>query len=206
MSVSLPMAEGPGYPEGFPLLPHPAEMIMGLFAFGILYFVVKKYVAPGFEKAYDNRTEAIEGGIEKAKKAQADADAAKKKYEDRLASAQDEASKIRERAKEQGAQIVADMRQQAKDEAARITATAHKQVEAERQQAMVSLRSDVGQISTNLASRIVGESLEDSARQSNVIERFLAELESGAPADDEASADNDAPADAQTSATTGGES
>jgi F-type H+-transporting ATPase subunit b len=194
MNVSLPMAEGPGYPEGFPLLPHPAEMIMGLIAFGVLYFVVKKYVVPSFEKAYDERTAEIEGGIEKAKKAQADADAAKKKYEDRLATANDEASKIREKAKEQGAQIVAEMRQQAKDEAARITATAHKQVEAERQQAMVSLRGDVGEISTNLASRIVGESLEDPARQSNVIERFLAELESS-------TAD-----DAQAPAKTGGES
>jgi F-type H+-transporting ATPase subunit b len=194
MNVSLPMAEGPGWPEGFPLLPHPAEMIMGLVAFAILYLIVKKYVVPGFEKAYDDRTAAIEGGIEEAKKKQAEAEKAKKKYEDQLASAHEEASAIRERAKEQGAQIVAEMRQQAKDEAARITATAHKQVEAERQQAMVSLRGQVGEISTDLASRIVGESLEDQERQNNVIERFLAELESSTAED------------AQTPAATGGES
>lgn len=187
MSISLPMAEGPGYPEGFPLLPHPAEMIMGLISFVILYFVVKKYVAPAFEKAYDDRTAAIEGGIEEAKQAKAEANEAKKKYEDQLATANEEASAIREKAKEQGAQIVAEMREQAKDEAARITATAHKQVAAERQQAMTTLRSEVGEISTNLASRIVGESLHDEARQSGVIERFLADLESST-ADDAATA------------------
>ncbi len=185
MSVSLPMAEGVGYPEGFPLLPHPAEMIVGLVAFGILYLVFAKYVVPALEKNYDERTAAIEGGMEEAEKAQAEAEAAKKKYEDQLASAQDEASAIREKAKEQGAQIVSEMRQQAKDEAARITATAHKQIEAERQQAMVSLRSEVGEISTNLASRIVGESLQDETRQSGVVERFLEELESST-ADDAA--------------------
>ncbi|MGB3828194.1 MAG: F0F1 ATP synthase subunit B [Ornithinimicrobium sp.] len=179
MSVSLPMAEGgPGYPEGFPLLPHPAEMIVGLIAFGILYWVFAKYVVPALEKNYDERTAAIEGGMEEAEQAKAEAEAAKKQYEDQLATAHDEASRIREKAKEDGAQIIADMRAQAKDEAARITATAHKQVEAERQQAMVTLRSEVGEISTNLASRIVGESLQDETRQSGVIERFLAELES----------------------------
>ncbi|HKJ12836.1 MAG TPA: F0F1 ATP synthase subunit B [Ornithinimicrobium sp.] len=194
MGVSISMAEGPGYPEGFPLLPHPAEMIMGVIAFVILYFVAKKYVVPAFEKAYEDRTEAIEGGMEKAERLQEEAREAKKKYEDQLAGAHDEASAIREKAKEQGAQIVAEMREQAKAEAARITATAHKQVDAERQQAMVSLRSEVGEISTNLASRIVGESLEDQDRQNNVIERFLSELESS-------SAD-----DAQTPANAGGES
>lgn len=185
MRISLPMAEGPGYPEGFPLLPHPAEMIMGLIAFGLLYLMVRKYVVPAFEKNYEERTASIEGRIEEAKQAKSEADAARKKYEDQLANAQDEASEIREKAKQQGAQIVAEMREQAKDEAARISATAHKQVEAERQQAMVTLRSEVGEISTNLASRIVGESLHDEARQNGVIERFLADLESST-ADDAA--------------------
>ena len=64
-------------------------------------------------------------------------------------------------------------------EAARITETAHKQIEAERQQAVVSLRGEVGRISTDLASRIVGESLDDETRQKGIVERFLAELESG---------------------------
>ncbi len=183
MSVSLPMAETTGWPAGFPLLPHPAEMIIGLIAFGILYLVFAKKVVPALEKAYDERTAAIEGGMEEATAAKAEAEAAKKQYEDQLATAHDEASAIREKAKEQGAQIIAEMREQAKDEAARITATAHKQVEAERQQAMVTLRGEVGEISTNLASRIVGESLHDETRQSGVIERFLAELESSTASD-----------------------
>ncbi|MGB5953443.1 MAG: F0F1 ATP synthase subunit B [Ornithinimicrobium sp.] len=192
------MAEGPGYPEGFPLLPHPAEIIIGFIAFGILYLMVRKYVVPAFEKNYDERTASIEGRIEEAKQAKAEADAARKKYEDQLAKANDEASSIREKAKEQGAQIVSEMREQAKDEAARITATAHKQVEAERQQAMVTLRSEVGEISTDLASRIVGESLQDEARQSGVIERFLADLES--------STADDAAVSPTESATAGGDS
>ncbi len=90
-----------------------------------------------------------------------------------------EASRIRAEAQEQGAAIIADLRNHAQTEATRITEAAHKQIEAERQQAVVSLRSEVGHLSTELASRIVGESLHDQARQSGIVDRFLAELEAG---------------------------
>jgi F-type H+-transporting ATPase subunit b len=162
-----------------PILPYWPELIFGLVAFAILYFVVKSKVVPNLEKAYADRTAAIEGGMEEAEQAQAEAEAARQEYVAQLAGARDEAARIREQAKEQGAAIVAEMRQQAQSEAARITETAHKQVEAERQQAMVSLRSEVGQLSADLASRIVGESLHDQARQTGVIDRFLSELEAG---------------------------
>lgn len=162
-----------------PILPYWPELIFGLVAFAILYFVVKSKVVPNLEKAYADRTAAIEGGMEEAEQAQAEAEAARQDYVAQLAGARDEAARIREQAKEQGAAIVAEMRQQAQAEAARITETAHKQVEAERQQAMVSLRGEVGQLSTDLASRIVGESLHDQSLQTGVIDRFLAELEAG---------------------------
>jgi F-type H+-transporting ATPase subunit b len=42
------------------------------------------------------------------------------------------------------------------------------------------LRQDVGRIATDLAGRVVGESLEDSARQSRIIDRFLDELDAKA--------------------------
>ena len=72
------------------------------------------------------------------------------------------------------------MREQANAEATRIVDSAKKQTEADRQAAAVSLRSDVGRLSTDLASKIVGESLHDEARQKGIVDRFLAELESGA--------------------------
>lgn len=165
--------------DAVPILPYLPELIFGLIVFGLFYWFVAKKVVPNLEKAYAERTAAIEGGIAAAEQAQAEAAAAKKQYEDQLGEARAEASRIREHAKEQGAQIVADLRQQAQTEANRITETAHKQVEAERQQAMVQLRGEVGEISTNLASKIVGESLHDEARQRGIVDRFLADLETG---------------------------
>ena len=171
--------ETTGFPSGFPLLPHPAEMIVGLIAFGILYWLYKTKVVPRMEELYAERTAAIEGGMQQAEEAQQQAQAALEQYQAQLAEARAEAARIREEAREQGAAIVAEMRGHAQSEAARITEAAHKQIEAERQQAVVSLRTEVGRLSTDLASRIVGESLHEETRQKGIVDRFLAELEAG---------------------------
>ena len=168
-----------GWPAQAPILPHPAELIIGLIAFGILYWIVATKVVPRFEQVYAERTAAIEGGMKKAEEAQAEAAAALEQYRAQLAEARGEAARIREEAREEGAQILAEMRTQAQAEAQRITESAHTQIAAERQQAVVQLRAEVGTLATELASRVVGESLEDEARQRRTVERFLAELEAG---------------------------
>jgi F-type H+-transporting ATPase subunit b len=153
------------------------EFLLSLVVFGILFFLIWKFVAPRFEQVYSERATAIEGGLAAAETKQAEADAKLAELEQQLADARHEAARIREEAREQGAQIVAEMREQAQAEAARIVEHGKAQIEAERQQAITSLRAEVGSLATGLAGRIVGESLEDDARQSRVVERFLAELE-----------------------------
>jgi F-type H+-transporting ATPase subunit b len=160
-----------------PLIPHPIEIVLSLVVFALLYFAVKKWVVPNFEKTFAERTSAIEGGLAAAETKQAEADAKLAELNQQLSEARHEAARIREEAREQGAAIVAEMRQQAQTESARIVEHAHTQVEAERQQAVTSLRAEVGSLATSLAGRIVGESLDDDARQSRVVERFLADLE-----------------------------
>ena len=62
-------------------------------------------------------------------------------------------------------------------EARRLIDAAHAQTEADRTQAFQALKSEVGTLAVDLASRVVGESLADEARQRRTVERFLAELE-----------------------------
>jgi F-type H+-transporting ATPase subunit b len=160
-----------------PLLPASAEIVVGFFAFGLLYFVMLKKVVPMFEKAFKARTEAIQGGIERAEKAQAEAADALVQYKDQLSKAQSESQALREDARVQGAAIIEELRTKAQEEAARITASAHASIEAERQQAVTSLRNEVGALAVELASKIVGEALDDQARQSRIVDRFLEDLE-----------------------------
>jgi F-type H+-transporting ATPase subunit b len=160
-----------------PLIPHTAELVVGAIAFILLFLTLRKFVTPMFEKAFTERTNAIQGGIERAEKAQLEAQRALAQYTEQLAKAQAEAQVLREDARVQGAAIIEDLRTKAQEEAARITATAHASIEAERQQAITSLRTEVGALAVELASKIVGESLDDSARQSRVVDRFLEDLE-----------------------------
>ena len=160
-----------------PLIPHTAELVVGAIAFTLLFLTLRKFVVPMFEKAFTERTNAIQGGIERAEKAQLDAQRALAQYTEQLSKAQSEAQVLREEARVQGAAIIEDLRAKAQEEAARITATAHASIEAERQQAITSLRTEVGALAVELASKIVGESLDDAARASRVVERFLDDLE-----------------------------
>ena len=160
-----------------PLIPHTAELKVGAIAFSLLFLVLRSRVVPMFEKAFAARTEAIQGGMEKAERAQREAEVALQQYTAQLSEARGEAQKIREEARVQGAAIIEDLRGKAQEEAARITAAAASSIEAERQQAIASLRNEVGTLATQLASKIVGEALDDQVRQSRIVDRFLEDLE-----------------------------
>ena len=160
-----------------PLIPDTWEMLITFIGFVILLFIAIKYIVPAFEKVYKDRSEAIEGGLAKAKAAQAEAKAARDEYNQQLESARLEAQKIREEARSEGEMILADFKDRANMESARITENAHKAIEAERAAAVVSLRDEVGTLATQLASKIVGESLNDDDRANRVVDRFLADLD-----------------------------
>jgi F-type H+-transporting ATPase subunit b len=160
-----------------PVIPRPAEIVVGLIAFSILFMLLRTKAVPRFEKAYSERTNAIQGGLERAEVAQREAEIALQKYTVQLTEARGEAQKIREDARAQGAVIIEDLRAKAQEEAARITAAAVASIEAERQQAINALRNEVGALATELASKIVGEALDDQVRQSRIVDRYLTDLE-----------------------------
>ena len=160
-----------------PLIPAWGEFFVSIAFVILLTFLIARYVVPQFERTYAERTAAIQGGIERAERAQAEAQAALDRYNAQLSEARTEAARIREDAKTQGTQILAELREQAQAEAARIRAAGHAQLEAERAQTLAQLRSEIGGLATTLASRIVGESLTDDARARRTVDRFLASLD-----------------------------
>ena len=165
-------------PAGVDLfLPAGYDLLWSSITILIIAAVFYKLVLPQMNRILDERSALIEGGIEKAEAAQKQADEALAQQQALLAEARADAAQVREEARAEGTAIVKDLRAKAHQEAERITETAHRQIEAERQSAVVSLRTEVGALATELASKIVGESLEDSARQSRVVDRFLDELE-----------------------------
>jgi F-type H+-transporting ATPase subunit b len=170
-------AAGPVTPNANPLLPGWPELVIGTIAFVIVFALLGKVLLPRIQKTLAERHDAIEGGLHRADEAQAEAAKTLQEYQTQLAQARHDASRLRAEAQEQGAQIIAEMREQAQAEARRITDAAHAQLDADRQQALAALRAEVGAMSVELASKIVGESLTDEARQRRMVDRFLDELE-----------------------------
>ena len=74
--------------------------------------------------------------------------------------------------------IIADARTRAEADAAQITATAQRSIESQQQQALVSLKGEVGVLATALAGKILGSKLESDDVQSTMIDQMIAELDS----------------------------
>src|SRR5258707_2152572 len=159
-----------------PIWPTSSELVLGIICFVVVFGVLGKMLLPRISKTLAEREEAIEGGINRAEQAQAEAAELREQYKAQLAEANRDANRQREAAREEGAQIIAEMREQAQPESRRIVEAAQAQIAAQRQQALTSLRIDVGSLATELASRIVGESLADTPRQGRMVDQFLVDL------------------------------
>ncbi|WP_062380223.1 F0F1 ATP synthase subunit B [Demequina pelophila] len=159
------------------ILPAPYDLLWSFVIFTIIIVVFTKFLMPKLQAVLDERAELIQGGIEKAEKAQAEAAEALEEYTAQLTAARAEAARIREDARVEAATILSQARKRAGKDADRIVDTAQRQIDAERKQAIVSLRGEVGSLATELAEKIVGESLADDARQQRVINTFLDDLE-----------------------------
>lgn len=170
--------------EPNPLIPPLPEIILGLVAFGLVLLLFWKFVIPQFEKTYEARRDAIEGGIEKAQAMQAEAKEALETYQAQLAEARTEAASIRDGARAEGQLIVEEMRETAQAESARIVARGEEQLAAQRQQTVAELRGQIGGLAVDLAGRVVGESLEDEARRRGTVDRFLDELDDMSASED----------------------
>ncbi|MFF1648106.1 F0F1 ATP synthase subunit B [Streptomyces sp. NPDC058240] len=165
-----------------PLVPPIPELVIGFIAFVIVFGFLAKKLLPNINKVLEERREAIEGGIEKADAAQTEAQSVLEQYKAQLAEARHEAARLRQEAQEQGVVILQEMRAEGQRQREEIIAAGHTQIEADRKAAASALRQDVGKLATDLAGKLVGESLEDHARQSGTVDRFLDELEAKAEA------------------------
>src|ERR687890_2055811 len=136
-----------------------------------------KYVFPRMEETFRARVEAIEGGIKRAEEAQAEANQLLEQYRAQLAEARTEAARIRDEARADAEGIRQDVLAKAREESERIIAAGHDQLAAQREAIVRDLRQEVGTLAVDLASRIVGESLADEARNRGTVDRFISELD-----------------------------
>lgn len=171
------MAHGMVLAEDNVIVPALGELIIGLIAFVLLCYVLLKFVFPRMEQTFQERRNAIEGGIERAEAAQAEAQATLRQYQQQLAEARGEAAQIRENARAEAQRIVEDLRGQAQEESARIVARGEEQLASQRGAIVRELRGEIGSLAVELSEKIIDQRLADDAQVSATVDAFLADLE-----------------------------
>jgi F-type H+-transporting ATPase subunit b len=160
-----------------PLSPNLVELIIGTVSFLVVFAVLWRVLLPRIQQTLTERTDQIEGGLQRAEEVQREAKQTLEQYQAQLAEARHEASRLRQDAQEEGARILAELRERGEAERQRLVAAAHDQIDADRAQAIQALRTEMGALAVELASRVIGEALDQDARQRRVVDRFLEELE-----------------------------
>ena len=152
------------------LIPKMAEFIPALIAFLIIWIVLAKVALPGIMKTMEERGKKIEESLDEAEKTKQEA-IAKRAESDARRQAADIVLEARKDAESERARII----EAAHKEAEEIIAKAHTTVEDERKSIYAGAASSIADLSVAVATKIVGEALEDEAEQKKLIERYIQE-------------------------------
>jgi F-type H+-transporting ATPase subunit b len=174
-----------------PIIPNGTFIVELIAFFLILWFLYRK-VVPLISSSMERRQELIRSQIEDSKAAKERLEAAEAEYKQALADTRTDAARIREEARVQGQQIIEEMRADAQEQARRISEAATARLETERQLLLVQLRAELGELAVELASRIIGHELSGDARQRQLVDDFINDLDA-APAGDPRETSSSAP-------------
>ncbi|MBI4260506.1 MAG: F0F1 ATP synthase subunit B [Actinobacteria bacterium] len=165
----------PGAEEHNPILPETDELLWGSIAFFIVFAAIAFWAWPRIRKLLAERTEKIQGELEKAESTRHEADRILEEYREQIARARDEAGRIIEEARRTAEQLRKDLQARAEQEAQSTVARAQEEIRAERDRVVQELRAQVGALSIQLAERVVGASL-DQKRHQELIDEYIEEL------------------------------
>jgi F-type H+-transporting ATPase subunit b len=161
--------------ERNPILPATNELFWGAVAFFLLLFLMYRTVWPQVNKAYQDRRANIEGKLEQAEKDRAEAEKLLERYRERLAAAEDETQRILEEARANAERVRKELLAKADADAERQLERARQAIRSERDQAIRQLRGEVGTLAVELATRVVGDSL-DRDRQLRLVDQYIDQL------------------------------
>jgi len=163
------------------LYPKLSELIIGALAFFILFFFMAKWVLPRLNAMLEERRGKIQGDLEKAEATRQEAEQQLKDYREQLSGAREEANRIIEQSPRTAEAMRQEMAKKAEEESAAIVARAQDEIRVERDRVFQELKAQVGELSLELAGRMVGESL-DRDRQLRLVDEYINELGGLTPA------------------------
>jgi len=158
------------------ILPHTDELVLATIAFGILVFFLVKKVFPRVKKGLEDRTAKIQGQLEEAERTKREADQVLEQYRAQLAGARAEVQKVIDEGKRTADALRADLVAKAESEAQEIVRRAQADVAGERDRAIHQLKQTMGELSIELAARIIEQDLKNNDAARSLVDKAIQEL------------------------------
>ncbi|EFC72885.1 MULTISPECIES: F0F1 ATP synthase subunit B [Prevotella] len=160
------------------LLPDSGLLFWMTLVFLVVFFILWKWGFPSIIKMVNERKEYIDESLAKAEEANLRLANIQKQGEDLLMEAREKQAQILREASETRDTIVGQAQEKARDESARILSEAKAEIESQKQAAIRDIRSQVAELSVQIAEKILHKELATSAEQTQLINSLLDEVAS----------------------------
>jgi F-type H+-transporting ATPase subunit b len=153
-------------------------VIVELITFLLMLAILARYVYPEIVRLAEARQRVVAEQLKEAEESRADAEERLKEAEAKLIDARKTAQSVIDAATKSGEQLRQELRQKAEEESKRTVDAARKEIEAERDEAVRSVRSEVAELVVAATEKVIGETLDDD-KQRKLIDRAIQEVSSG---------------------------
>ncbi|HEY1419580.1 MAG TPA: F0F1 ATP synthase subunit B [Candidatus Dormibacteraeota bacterium] len=154
-------------------------VIVELITFLVMLAILARYVYPEVVRLAEARQRAIAEQLSQAEQSRVEAEARLKEAQAKLDDARRTAQGVIDAAAKSGEQLRQELRHKAEEESKRTVEAARKEIEAERDQAVRSVRTEVAGLVASATEKVIGETLDDK-RHRDLIDRAIAEVARGA--------------------------
>ena len=144
-------------------------------SFLLLIVLIKKFAWGNITSIFEERAKKISDDIDSAESARKNAEVLEQKREEALAGSREEAATIVETAKETAEKNKASILADTTEEVSRLKQKANQEIAQSKAEALRSIKGDVADLSIDLASKIIDQTLDKEA-QSQLIDSYIDKL------------------------------
>ena len=161
------------------------EKLLGEFSIGLFFwqtvlflallFLLRKFAWKPILNAVNDREEGIKNALDSAEKAKLEMQNLQADNQKLLKEARAEREEMLKEAREIKNKMIDDAKDQAKEEAGKLVAQAQATIESEKKAAIAELKSQVANLSIEIAEKVVRDELSNKEKQVKLVESMLGE-------------------------------
>ncbi len=142
-------------------------------SFGILLFILGKFVWPPVMRALNERENNIEQALHEAEKAREEMKHLLFSNEQLMLEAREERDKLIGEARKIKESLIEDARLNATEEANRIVQNARERIHFEKMAAITELKNQIATLSIEIAEKVIGKELSEHNKQEQMVKESL---------------------------------